>query len=57
MQICAVAEATDEEILSLCNKDNPSGTESGWSMVIRAGAGAPVVCEKDPARKHFLVVC
>jgi hypothetical protein len=35
MQVCAVADATDEEILTTCNSQNPSGTSGGWSRVIR----------------------
>lgn len=61
MQVCAVADATDEEILGVCNRLNPAGTEHGWTRVIREGAehGAmlPVVCSNSPNRKHFLVTC
>ncbi len=68
MQVCAVADATDEEILTVCNRENPSGTTSGWSQVIRTapedselwGPGealAPKPCADDPTRLHILVVC
>ncbi len=61
MQVCAEATATDEEILSVCNSQNPSGTEKGWSQVKRAGVGKndgwPVVCADDPLRAHFIVAC
>ncbi len=36
MQVCAVADATDEEILLICNRQNPSGTTAGWSRVVRS---------------------
>ena len=67
MQTCAVMDATDDEILAVCNRDNPSGTSLGWARVIRASDGedsmfagpntVPVPCADDPARLHFLVVC
>jgi hypothetical protein len=62
MQVCAVPDATDEEILAVCNRENPSGTAGGWSVVRRAddaswGPVGPVQCESDPTRMHFLVAC
>lgn len=65
MQVCAVPDATDEEILTVCNRDNPAGTKAGWSQVIRKeGPGPfgtankmPVPCIEYPGRMHFLVVC
>jgi hypothetical protein len=66
MQVCAVKDATDEEILSVCNSDNPSGTSNGWSAVIReAEEGSmfktkdqlPVQCRDDAERMHFVVLC
>ena len=63
MQVCAAADATDEEILGLCNGENPSGTTNGWTRVIREGTHGngdgdrPRTCADDPGRTHFLVVC
>jgi hypothetical protein len=57
MQVCAVSDATDEEILLVCNSQNPSGTSNGWTMVLRDGEGGPVACEQEPGRMHFLAVC
>ena len=65
MQVCAVSDATDEEILEACNSENPSGTSNGWTHVIRKPDGslgqednkAPVQCADDPNRTHFLVLC
>jgi hypothetical protein len=62
MQVCAEADVTDEEILAVCNRENPSGTEYGWSRVCRAddefwGKTAPTPCADDPTRTHFLVAC
>jgi hypothetical protein len=62
MQVCAAADATDEEILAECNRENPSGTTHGWSTVCRGddefwGKTAQVPCQSNPARIHFLVAC
>jgi hypothetical protein len=57
MQVCAAADATDEEILTVCNRENPSGTTNGWLSVIREGDGAPVTCADDAGRTHFLASC
>ncbi len=66
MQVCAVADATDEEILEVCNRENPTGLENGWNEVVReANEGSifknenklPVQCADDPGRTHFLVLC
>lgn len=65
MQVCAWEEATDEEILSVCNSQNPSGTTYGWGQVIREKehlgflreSSLPVPCKDDPGRVHLLVSC
>jgi hypothetical protein len=61
MQVCAVADATDAEILAACNQENPSGTTNGWTRVCREDRPEeklrPVPCASDPERRHFLVVC
>lgn len=66
MQVCAVKDATDEEILEVCNRENPSGTILGWATVIRKEQAGnmwhtknklPVPCEQHADRLHFLVLC
>ncbi len=62
MQVCAVSDATDEEILDVCNRENPSGTSQGWATVCKCdddfwGKVAPVKCADDPTRTHFMVGC
>jgi hypothetical protein len=64
MQVCAEKQASDEEILAVCNRDNPAGTENGWSTVCRStepdpnwGNRKPVQCADHPERLHLLVVC
>ena len=64
MQVCAVADATDEEILLVCNRDNPCGTRNGWCYVVRKpeerelpAESAPGQCDEFPNRLHFLVGC
>ena len=67
-QVCAVNDATDEEILRECNQQNPAGTEKGWCEVIREleqtrfmGKTSPKMlpgpCADYPDRTHYLVVC
>lgn len=59
MQVCVDPDATDADILAHCNRDNPAGTEYGWTTVIRdtTDARAPVACEETPGRVHILVEC
>jgi len=68
MQVCAKKDALDEEILMVCNRENPSGTTNGWTEVVRHTRGAdtelfytennlPVQCADYPDRAHFLVLC
>ena len=65
MQVCAVDDATDEEILEVCNRENPPTgdlSEARWQRVVRGGhpndidGDAPGPCEEYPGRTHFLVV-
>lgn len=60
MQVCCVKDATDKEILGVCNTENPSGTTHGWVQVVRNNEGGyanPVVCEADKNRLHILIYC
>ncbi len=60
MQVCAEHDATDEEILKVCNSKNPAGTSMGWTTVLqKAGkiGGEPVQCKDYKDRTHFLVAC
>jgi hypothetical protein len=62
MQVCAHGDATDEEILHVCNTSNPAGTQHGWLSVIRRPEQGeprelPVPCDKHKGRYHFLVIC
>lgn len=65
MQVCAVADADDAEILAHCNRFNPSGTMNGWGTVVRNPDGsmfqesttAPVPCALHPGRVHYRVNC
>lgn len=60
--VCAAKDASDEEILGVANVENPSGTQGGWSEVIRGTkdgeSRAPVPCDDHPEdRLHFIVNC
>ncbi len=62
MQVCAHEDATDEEILVVCNSENPSGTRGGWSKVVREEkdgpkGSMPIRCDDNPDRFHFIVLC
>lgn len=62
MGVCAVADATDDEILAVANRENPSGTRNGWTVVIREASQGhadqqPIVCGDDPGRVHYVLVC
>jgi hypothetical protein len=60
MQLCAVDDATDDEILAVANAENPAGTEHGWTTVLRQSGpnqDGPVPCEQNKGRTHFLVSC
>ena len=57
MQVCAKSEVTDEEILLVCNKDNPSGSTNGWGIVCRKEAETgPIQCKDYSDRTHFIVM-
>ena len=58
MQVCAVKDATDEEILAKC-AENVAGTPHGWTTVLRQEGKtySPVLCEIHPGRVHFFVMC
>ena len=67
MQVCAVADATDEEILAKCNSGNPQQTTGGWHTVVRTmaqvrkekidKAALPGDCVECPGRKHIIALC
>ena len=61
MQVCAVKNATDKEMLEVANAENPAGTTGGWSTVLRDNKNtlktAPVECNNDPERIHFILQC
>lgn len=61
MRVCAVSDATNEEILAFCNEKSPSGTSRGWTVVRRESdeseAARPIRCEVYPGRTHVLVEC
>lgn len=56
MQVCAVKDATDEEVLDVCNRENPAGTRAGWAKVERETRGE-VECNDHAERIHLIVSC
>lgn len=60
MQVCVRKGVSDEDILRVCNADNPSGTSNGWTRVIRADEDhwpGPTQCADQCDREHILVLC
>ncbi len=60
MQVCATTDTTDEEVLTLCNQENPSGTTMGWAHVVREDEEhnqGGVACLSHDDRVHLIVVC
>jgi hypothetical protein len=67
MQVCAVADATDAEILEVCNRENPQQVSGGWHSVIRDAkhardegvdeCAAPGPCVECPGRLHKIAIC
>lgn len=66
-QVCVVPEATDEEILEACNRENPQLVTGGWHTVVRDKeharelgvdeCAAPGNCVECPPRLHKIVLC
>ena len=67
MQVCVVDDATDEEILKVCNKQNPQLVARGWHTVVRSEehaeelgvdpAAKPGPCADVQGRIHKIVLC
>lgn len=69
MSVCAAKDATDADIIAVCNRLNPSGTSNGWGTVVRDESQSffmdaegkpndlPVTCKDDPNRLHLVVLC
>jgi hypothetical protein len=67
MQVCVLPEVPDEEILEVCNRENPQLTTGGWHTVVRSvehaeecgvdTVTAPGNCRECPPRLHKIVLC
>jgi hypothetical protein len=65
MQVCVVKDVTDDEILAVCNKENPQLVTGGWHTVVRTeadldgvdNAALPGQCVEYPDRQHMIVLC
>lgn len=62
MQVCVPEDWTDEQVEAWANRENPAGTENGWSMK-HAGeeslSGCPerVPCEGRKGFIHIMFQC
>lgn len=67
MQVCVREDVPDEEILEVCNNENPQLVEGGWHTVVRDeehagecgvdGTAAPGPCADCEGRMHKIVLC
>lgn len=57
IQACVKKTLSDKEIVEKLDKIHPSGTDLGWTRVIRGGKNKPVQCETYEDRLHVLVRC
>jgi len=67
MQVCVVSDATDEEILRICNSENPQLVSGGWHTVVRdkdharqlgvSEDAAPGNCVECKGRLHKIALC
>ena len=58
--VCAPVEATRGTIEADVNFQNPTGLDSQWKIAdepFSCGGDNPHVCESDPNRQHWLLVC
>ena len=67
MQVCVLKGVPDEEILRVCNSENPQRISGGWHTVVRDAKhaeelgvdleAAPGQCVEYPDRLHKIVLC
>lgn len=67
MQVCVVEDASDEEILAVCNRENRQLVTSGWHTVVKSKehakecgvdeAAAPGKCVECKGRWHKIALC
>lgn len=61
MSVCALKTLTRKEVVAYANLKHPSGTQFGWTIseepTFRTGHPNPCVCNDDPERLHYLMIC
>ena len=66
MQVCVPATFTDDEVIEFANRENPAGTEGGWSIrtaeddPVQKGDATRVDCLDTEERSgcvHIMLVC
>ena len=67
MQVCVMEGVPDDEILSICNAENPQLVSGGWHTIVRDAAhaaelgvdttAAPGKCVECPGRWHKIALC
>jgi hypothetical protein len=67
MQVCVLPEVPDEEILQVCNRENPQLGTIRWHTVVKdvkhamecvvSPEAAPGPCQSRVGRLHKIVLC
>jgi hypothetical protein len=59
--VCAVADATPDEIRGAANRASPTGLDHGWEISedkeFATGEPNPCPCNEHEGRQHWLLVC
>lgn len=57
MQVCIDPDVTNDDILDVCNRQNPRDPTSAWQSVRRYCGDTPMTkpCPAHPHRLHLLV--
>lgn len=59
--VCVPEEMPMDEAIAMVNQRNPTGINSQWQLSedkeFADGDPNPKVCEADPTRRHYLMVC
>lgn len=58
---CAPKDQPRDEVLAAADRTHPTGLDHGWAFseddTFSGGEPNPCVCDQDPDRLHYLLVC
>jgi hypothetical protein len=58
--VCVPKDTPTKEVERNTNLEHPTGLDHGWTIApdpFRTGEPNPCVCNHDPERLHYLMVC